>query len=88
MACLFTKGTGLGLRLCTYHIAAQFCSLDPYLSDEMTNLNRYGYGHSPVQTKLNILKSLCEKQFDFNLKFKETVGGSPQVHGHSYSWVM
>ena len=36
-------------------------------------MERFGYEHSPMETKLNVLKALCEKQFDFNPKFKELV---------------
>ena len=56
----------------------QFCSFDPHLADAMTTLSRFGYSHSPISVKLALLKSLCEKQFDYNLKFKELVSQTNQ----------
>lgn len=43
------------------------------LEKEYFQIERFGYAHSSVQTKIRILKVLCEKQFDFNPKFKEHV---------------
>uniref|UniRef100_A0A0N5AL52 PHD-type domain-containing protein n=1 Tax=Syphacia muris TaxID=451379 RepID=A0A0N5AL52_9BILA len=51
----------------------KFCSLNPSLQSEYLNLERFGYLNVPPATKLAVLKALCEAQFDFNLKFKETV---------------
>lgn len=54
----------------------KFCSLVPSLETEYLQLERYGYLHTTAATKLAILKALCESQFDFNLKFKESVSYS------------
>lgn len=54
----------------------KFCSLNPSLQSEFLKLERFGYLNAPPATKLAVLKSLCEAQFDFNLKFKETVCSS------------
>uniref|UniRef100_A0A8R1XVP4 PHD-type domain-containing protein n=1 Tax=Onchocerca volvulus TaxID=6282 RepID=A0A8R1XVP4_ONCVO len=51
----------------------KFCSLIPSLETEYLQLERYGYLHTTVATKLAILKTLCESQFDFNIKFKESL---------------
>lgn len=51
----------------------KFCSLVPSLETEYLQLERYGYLHTTAGTKLAILKALCESQFDFNIKFKESV---------------
>lgn len=34
-------------------------------------LERFGYAHASLPTKLQILKTLCERQFDLNLKLRE-----------------
>lgn len=52
----------------------KFCLVVPSLESEMLQLERYGYLNTPVSTKLAILRTLCESQFDYNLKFKENVG--------------
>ncbi len=49
----------------------KFCSLVPSLDKEYLQLDRFGYVHLPVSTKLAILKCLCDCQFDFNPKFKD-----------------
>uniref|UniRef100_A0A914WD34 Remodeling and spacing factor 1 n=1 Tax=Plectus sambesii TaxID=2011161 RepID=A0A914WD34_9BILA len=54
----------------------KFCSIVPALEAECLQLERFGYVHSPLSTKLTILKVLCECQFDFNPKFKENILGS------------
>ncbi|KAL3989883.1 hypothetical protein ACH3XW_29430 [Acanthocheilonema viteae] len=51
----------------------KFCSLIPSLESEYLQLERYGYLHTTAGTKLAILKALCESQFDFNVKFKESL---------------
>ncbi|CAG9536803.1 unnamed protein product [Cercopithifilaria johnstoni] len=51
----------------------KFCSLVPSLETEYLQLERYGYLHTTAGTKLAILKALCESQFDFNVKFKESL---------------
>ncbi|EJW87884.1 PHD-finger family protein [Wuchereria bancrofti] len=51
----------------------KFCSLVPSLETEYLQLERYGYLHTTAATKLAILKALCESQFDFNVKFKESL---------------
>uniref|UniRef100_A0A0R3RR14 PHD-type domain-containing protein n=1 Tax=Elaeophora elaphi TaxID=1147741 RepID=A0A0R3RR14_9BILA len=51
----------------------KFCSLVPSLETEYLQLERYGYLHTTASTKLAILKALCESQFDFNFKFKESL---------------
>ncbi|VDD90657.1 unnamed protein product [Enterobius vermicularis] len=51
----------------------KFCSLTASLGSEFLQLERFGYLNTPPATKLAVLKALCEAQFDFNLKFKETV---------------
>uniref|UniRef100_A0A915Q3L5 PHD-type domain-containing protein n=1 Tax=Setaria digitata TaxID=48799 RepID=A0A915Q3L5_9BILA len=54
----------------------KFCSLIPSLETEYLQLERYGYLHTTAATKLTILKALCESQFDFNVKFKESLFNS------------
>ncbi|VDN03150.1 unnamed protein product [Thelazia callipaeda] len=51
----------------------KFCSLLPSLESEYLQLERYGYLHTSSTTKLSILKALCESQFDFNSKVKESL---------------
>lgn len=51
----------------------KFCTAFPTLKTELSQLERYGYGDLSFEAKLQILITLCESQFDFNIKFKETV---------------
>lgn len=53
----------------------QYLEYDPELVEEQRTVERFGYAHAPLRTKLSILKTLCERQFDWNPKFKEAVGG-------------
>ena len=41
--------------------------------EESIQLERQGYCYLPLTTKMQILFQLCLRQFDHNLKFKETV---------------
>uniref|UniRef100_A0AC34GHE4 Uncharacterized protein n=1 Tax=Panagrolaimus sp. ES5 TaxID=591445 RepID=A0AC34GHE4_9BILA len=41
--------------------------------ENSVQLERLGYANLPLTTKLEMLFQLCERQFDFNLKFKENV---------------
>ncbi|MFH4984575.1 hypothetical protein AB6A40_011284 [Gnathostoma spinigerum] len=54
----------------------KFCASSPALGSEYLQLERYGYIHAPISTKLAILKTLCECQFDYNSKFRESVANS------------
>lgn len=51
----------------------KFCASIPTLKTELSHLERYGYGDLTFEAKLQILITLCESQFDFNVKFKENV---------------
>ncbi|KAI6216758.1 PHD-type domain-containing protein [Aphelenchoides besseyi] len=52
----------------------KFCEISPALDAEISlEIKRFGYDDLPMNGKLSILKALCESQFDFNYKFKETV---------------
>ncbi|KAI6233485.1 PHD-type domain-containing protein [Aphelenchoides fujianensis] len=51
----------------------KFCETSPALDAEVVELQRFGYTDLPINAKLSILRALCESQFDFNYKFKETV---------------
>ncbi|VDK71715.1 unnamed protein product, partial [Anisakis simplex] len=51
----------------------KYCSLNQSLESEYLNIERYGYLHSSINTKLAVLKTLCENQFDYNIKFKDSV---------------
>ncbi|VDM47242.1 unnamed protein product, partial [Toxocara canis] len=54
----------------------KYCSLTPSLESECLHIERYGYLHAPAATKLAVLKSLCESQFDYNIKFKDSIMNS------------
>ncbi|VDN50934.1 unnamed protein product [Dracunculus medinensis] len=58
----------------------KFCLVVPSLESEMLQLERYGYLNTPVSTKLAILRTLCESQFDYNLKFKENIVNSSSAN--------
>ncbi|PAV74171.1 hypothetical protein WR25_08744 [Diploscapter pachys] len=49
----------------------KFLGLNESTEEELFKLERYGYVHLPVSVKIQILKALCEAQFDFNPKLKE-----------------
>lgn len=51
----------------------KFCSLTSGLETETRQLQRQNYVKIPLSSKLNIMKALCDSQFDWNLKFKENV---------------
>lgn len=51
----------------------KFCNYLPDLEDEARQLERYGYDQLSISSRLMIFKTLCEMQFDCNLKFKENV---------------
>lgn len=51
----------------------RYCEICPSLDGEELELQRFDYVDLSMNTKLTILKALCESQFDFNYKFKETV---------------
>jgi hypothetical protein len=51
----------------------KFCSLAPGLESEYRQLQRHNYVDIPLTAKLAIMKSICDSQFDWNLKFKENV---------------
>jgi hypothetical protein len=57
----------------------KFCEFVPVLTNEMLELKRFGYVDLPISDKLAIFKALCESQFDWNYKFKETVGFSMKL---------
>ncbi|CAJ0945349.1 unnamed protein product, partial [Mesorhabditis belari] len=52
---------------------SKFCEFIPALDAEYLQLSRYGYANLSLSSRLAILKSLCEAQFDYNLKFRETI---------------
>jgi hypothetical protein len=54
----------------------RYCEICPALDSEILELKRFEYVDLSMNAKLTILKALCESQFDFNYKFKETVGSS------------
>lgn len=54
----------------------RYCEMSPALDSEELELKRFDYVDLPMTNKLLILKALCEAQFDFNYKFKETVSQS------------
>uniref|UniRef100_A0A1I7XVS0 PHD-type domain-containing protein n=1 Tax=Heterorhabditis bacteriophora TaxID=37862 RepID=A0A1I7XVS0_HETBA len=51
----------------------KFLATNDMLQGELFQLERYGYVHLPVSSKIQILKALCEAQFDFNPKLKENI---------------
>lgn len=51
----------------------RYCEICPSLDSEELELKRLEYADLSINAKLTILKALCESQFDFNYKFKETV---------------
>ena len=55
----------------------KYLEWDPVVLEERRTVERFGYAHAPLSTKLTILKTLCERQFDWNPKFKEQVAGCP-----------
>ena len=55
---------------------SKYCDICPALDDCKSvarDIERFGYAELPLSAKLSILKALCEAQFDWNYKFKETV---------------
>ncbi|CAI4225720.1 unnamed protein product [Auanema sp. JU1783] len=51
----------------------KFLEISEGTSTELLQLERYGYVHLPVSTKILILKYLCDAQFDFNPRLKENM---------------
>ncbi|EJW73519.1 hypothetical protein WUBG_15573 [Wuchereria bancrofti] len=64
-------GTQKAIGLITCNENSQWISTE--IETEYLQLERYGYLHTTAATKLAILKALCESQFDFNVKFKESL---------------
>lgn len=57
----------------------QYCEmyLNPYDHELITQIMDQGYASLHVRSKVHILKSLLEMQFDFNTKFKAQANDKP-----------
>jgi len=51
----------------------KFSAICPGLDNESRQLQRHHYVDISIDTKLSLLKALCDSQFECNAKFKENV---------------